>query len=68
MSILMDILRQYTGSAYSDLTSTLRSRINIVLKVDNSADSIVFPIVPGDLPDLTSSSRKRYIRIGYWRY
>lgn len=54
MSILMDILRQYTGSAYSDLTSTLRSRINIVLKVDNSADSIVFPIVPGDLPDLTS--------------
>ncbi|MFR9055796.1 MAG: hypothetical protein ACLVJS_08765 [Acidaminococcus intestini] len=54
MSILMDILRQYTGSAYSDLTSILRSRVNVVLKVDNSTDSIVFPVVPGEFPDLTS--------------
>ena len=54
MSLLSDILRQYTGSAYSDLTSALRSRINIILKVDNSSESITFPIVPGDFPDVNS--------------
>ena len=54
MSILMDILRQYTGAAYSDLTSVLRSRINIVLKVDNIGDSIIFPVIPGDLPEVNS--------------
>ena len=54
MSILMYILRQYTGAAYSDLTSVLRSRINIVLKVDNIGDSIIFPVIPGDLPEVNS--------------
>lgn len=54
MSLLTDILLQYTGSAYSDLTAVLRSRINIVLKVDNSMDSIIFPVVPGDFPDMNS--------------
>lgn len=54
MSLLTDILLQYTGSAYSDLTAALRSHINIVLKVDNSMDSVIFPVVPGDLPDINS--------------
>lgn len=54
MSLLTDILLQYTGSSYSDLTSALKSRINIVLKVDNTTDSIVFPVVPGDFPDMNS--------------
>ena len=61
MSILMDILRQYTGAAYSDLTSVLRSRINIVLKVDNIGDSIIFPVIPGTC--LKSIVHRRTIRL-----
>lgn len=54
MSLLTDILLQYTGSVYSDLASAPRSHINIVLKVDNTMDSIIFPVVPGEFPDMNS--------------